>query len=288
MFHLRFNHVFFGLMLLSFLSAYVFSPRVTDRPRAHVQNIFAPVAKPANAIGGWIHRKISPPQVRDDGSPAHPRSEVEVLQENQRLRIQIANQQAIITQFQEREADRAKLGDLRDLCTPFSVIGGDSGMRDSLMIGATSLDGVREGMPVLYTGGIAGRISRSGVAGSQVLLVTDPQSKLTAAFARFIKKSDGTPDFQRLANDQILFTGTGNGAMTARITEQFANDIKLRLEDWVVLSDRDWLREIQGTRIGRVISIAPSKTPLFVDVRIVPDSDLMSLREVMVMNKAKG
>jgi cell shape-determining protein MreC len=275
-------------MALSFLSAFVFSPHVTDRPRAHVQNIFAPVAKPANAIGGWLHRKLSPAEIRDDGSPKTPRSGGEIYLENQQLRMQVANLQGIVAQLQEREADRAKLGDVRSLCTPVGVIGTDSGLRDSLMLGATTMDGVRDGMPVLYTGGIAGKISRAGVGGSQVLLVTDPGSKLTAVFARFTKKPDGTPDFQRLANEPVLFQGNGNGMMVSRITEKFANDMKLKLEDWVVLSDHDWPAVLDGYRIGRVVSVAPSKSPGFVDVKIVPDSDLMAVREVMVMNKGKG
>jgi cell shape-determining protein MreC len=288
MFHLRFNHVFFGLMGLSFLSAFIISPRVTDRPRAHIQNIFAPVAKPVNLIGGWVHSKISPPEIRDDGSPKAPRQGLEVFNENLRLRIQVANLTSVVAQLQEREADRAKLGDVRSVCTPFNVIGGDSAPRDSLMIGATSMDGVKENMPVLYTGGIAGRISRAGVGGSQVLLVTDPGSKLTATFARFVKKPDGTPDFQRLATDAVLIQGAGNGSMVSRITEKLAKDIGVRLEDWVVLSDHDWPAILDGYRLGRVISVLPSKSPGFVEIRIVPDSNLTMVREVMVMNKGKG
>src|SRR3954464_14709089 len=101
MFHLRFNHVFFGLMALSFLSAFIVSPKVTDRPRAHVGAIFAPVARPVNAIAGWARAKLVPDNVRDDGSPRLPRSHAEMIEENQRLRIQVANLRSVVARLQE-------------------------------------------------------------------------------------------------------------------------------------------------------------------------------------------
>jgi len=54
------------------------------------------------------------------------------------------------------------------------VIGADSGTRDSLAISGTSLDGLKEGMYVLYPGGLVGQVNRAGVGGAQVRLVDRP------------------------------------------------------------------------------------------------------------------
>ncbi len=285
--YLRFNHVFFALMMLALVSGFILKPHVSDRARAQVQNIFAPVARPANKLGGWAHTKLVGDSLRDDGSPKHPRTSAELLIENQQLRIELANLRGRAERLLETQADRAKLGDVAGLCSPFSVIGGDSGPRDSLLLGGSSFDRLLLATPVLYTGGIAGRISRVGVGGAQVLLVTDRQSKLTAAFARFVKKPDGAPDFQRLAADAVLVEGAGGGALMVRnLAEAKIKEVGLRLDDWLVLSDRDWPLALDGYRIGRVVAIVPSRAPGFADLRIVPDQNLMALREVMVMNRS--
>lgn len=272
-------------MLLSFLSGFIISPRISSRAQASVQNIFSPVARPVGAIAHWTHDRFSHDAVRDLGSPGATRTSAELIVENNRLRIRLASIQGQLERLRERDAEREKLGDVRDLCSPFNVIGADSGPRDSLMLGATSFDHVAEAMPVLYPGGIAGRVWRAGIGGVQVMLVTDSQSKLTASFARFTKSPDGTPEFKPLAADAILVQGTGNKKMTAQISQRMAGEIGVRLEDWVVLSDRDWPTALQGYRVGRVTQVTPARSPGFVIIRIEPDSDLMRLREVMVMNK---
>jgi cell shape-determining protein MreC len=283
--YLRFNHVFIGLMLLSFLSAFMIAPAATDRLRAQVQNIFAPVALPVNRFAALITARFSHSQPRDDGSPAKPRTPNELILENEQLRTQIASMQGQIALLQQRDAERAKFGDLRDFCTPFAVIGADGGVRNSLMLSGSSIDGLQIGMPVLYAGGLAGRISRVGVGGAQALLVTDPQCKLTVVFARFGKKTDGTTEFRRLSTEAVLVQGSGAGILISRLMARTAADLEVKLGDWVVLSDRDWPPQLDGYRIGYVAAITPSRDPGFMDVKIQPEQNLMNLREVMVMNK---
>jgi hypothetical protein len=288
--YLRFNQVFFALMAIAFLSAFVLPLRITERTKGQVQDIFAPVAWPASHLVGWTLDRIVPAQLRDDGSPKGPRPNLEVYAENERLRIQVANLTGQVQRLQEREAERATLGDVRDMCTRLSVFGTDSGPRQTLLLDASSFDGLREGMPVLYTGGIVGRISRVGVGGAQVLLLTDRQSTLTAVFARFVQQpNSGVPDFQRLAGDPVLVKGAGNGTMfIENVAKKTVDEVGIRLQDWLILSDRDWPLALDRYRIGFVADIVPSRSPGFVDIRVSPDQNLLKLRDVMVMNKEKG
>src|SRR5438552_17159739 len=123
--HIRFNHIFFSLMLLAALSA-TFSPRVSDRAQAHLQKLFHPVANPVYATAQWFYEKMAPKKPRDDASPDHPRDLKEVYQENADLRMQVQILRADIQRLQELNADRDKIGDLRRRCTPVQVVGGDS------------------------------------------------------------------------------------------------------------------------------------------------------------------
>jgi cell shape-determining protein MreC len=260
-----------------------------------VQNIFAPIAWPVNRVGGWVHDKVAGGRARDDGSPGTPRTPDELIRENMNLRVEIGNLQGQRDRLQEREAERAKLGQVGDMCTPFSVVGADSGTRESLMINASSSDGLRENMPVLYTRGIVGVIARVGAGGAQVLLITDRLAKpMSATFARFARNADGMVDFQRLQHDPVLVEGAGGGKMSSRVRQDVVENIGLKTNDWVVLSDRDWpllhsvWPALDGYRIGYVASIVPDHKPGFMMVQIRPDENLMGLREVMVMNKRKG
>jgi hypothetical protein len=53
--------------------------------------------------------------------------------------------------------------------------------------------------------------------------------------------------------------------------------------DWVVVKDRDLPAEVQGRKIGEIEAIETSRNALFFNVVIRPDSDLMKLREVMIV-----
>ncbi|HEY7087330.1 MAG TPA: rod shape-determining protein MreC [Tepidisphaeraceae bacterium] len=287
--YLRFNHVFFALMATALVSAFVFSTRATDRVKSQVANLFAPVAWPVNRVAGWARERMSHETPRDDGAPHGSRSNAEVVRENTELRIAYMNIKGQLQKMLEREAEKQLLGEISELCTRFTVTGADSAGRDSLLLSGSSVDGLREGMPVLYSRGIVGRIIRTGLGEARVLLITDPQSRMVVNFARFNRKPDGSIDSQILSAEGPLLEGAGNGELIIRnVSYKTVDEIKLRPDDWVVLNDRDWPPGLNYYRVGTVYSIENSKNPGFVIIRARPDSKLIELREVMVMNKGKG
>jgi cell shape-determining protein MreC len=281
-------------MSLAAASAFLIPPSYTARVTPRLEWLFAPVARPAGAIAGWAHGRSSE-------LPADARPERKIVAENDELRQQNVYLRQRVEDLERVNADRAQLGDLRTLCTPVPVIGGDPGTRESLAVEASSLGGLRDGMYVIYPGGIVGTL-RSGVAGGQVELITNPGKRVYAYFsgkrdgpAAKGQAADGKDDrpanaagFVRLNKERVLVEGAGKGHMVVRLAKVSDVNRKWGLQkgDWVVLDDDEWPLRLHGVRIGWVADIVSSRdNPLFCEIRITPAADLMKLREVMVLTK---
>jgi hypothetical protein len=130
-------------------------------------------------------------------------------------------------------------------------------------------------------------IARADVSGSVVQLVTDAKFAVRIGFARFVKRPDGKLDFTMIATNEALATGDGNGAMWVRnVAWTQKEEVGLKEGDWVVLRDDDWPDALQRYRIGRIESIERySKGAGFAEIKVVPPTDLLKLREVLVMVK---
>jgi hypothetical protein len=276
----RFNHVFVGLMVLSFLCAFVIPTEYSDRVR-NVQGLFAPVARPAGAIGGWIRGRTSPEKVEDK------RPDFDIRRENDELKVAIANLEAQL-EFVRKSDASLNVGALRPLCARVPVVGSDSGTRESLSLGVVSGLTLRDHMAVLYTGGLVGQVDRAGSGGAQVRLITDPSSKVTAYFGRWVQRDSTTqPEFQRTATEVALVEGIGKGTMMVRnLNIKDVKSLNLREGDWAVLNDNDWPTLLAGQRLGKIVSIrARTDAPLKAEIRLQPQQNLSALREVMVLTK---
>jgi hypothetical protein len=274
-------------MFMSLLSAFILPARITSRVPASVANIFRPVASPTHAIAGWVHNKFAARRPRDGESPDQPRVPGEVFLENTELRILVASLKGQLFQAQERLAERAKVGEVLPFCTPFSVVAGDSAGRDSLMLAGSSFDGVAEDQAVLYSGGIAGRISRAGIGEARVRLVTDPNFTAEVSFARFVYV-DGKPDLQQLSQEKKVVRGLGNGKLATRVDTKFKDETHLTAGDWATLNDGEWAPVIRGYRVAQVSEVVPAKEAGWFNVTLKPNQELRRLDEVMVLNKVKG
>src|SRR5665213_1136030 len=126
--YVRFKHVFTFLMLLSGVSAFCVPPRFLQARVPEVGVLFAPVSWPSGAIGAWAHDKIAP-----ELSPDQRAAEA-VKRENQVLKNEVSSLRERLAAFQKLEEYRKLIGDIRPYCTPYRVIGSDSGSRASLML----------------------------------------------------------------------------------------------------------------------------------------------------------
>src|SRR5688500_17966655 len=281
--HLRFNHVFVALMVLSFACAFVIPLRMTTPVRTQFQNIFAPVSRPVGSLAHWMHGKLVRPERHD------ARDALVIEHENDRLKTSVANLQAQVRALQEITAERQLLGDVLPLCTPVTVvgIGTDAGNRESLSLQST--EGVQDGMFALYSGGIVGRIDRAGYSGgAQVRLVTDPGFSVQGSFGRFVTNAQGQTVFQTLKAPAPLVQGAGKGEMVIkRLAMEELTDV--RPGDWVVVDDRDWPQTLHGYKLGVIESKEPAAgAPLFAELRVRPMTTLTHRDRVMGMTKASA
>lgn len=294
--YLRAQHVFYGLMGVSALTAFVIPPEYSRKAAPQVQWAFAPVSRPVSAFAAAVSDRVAPPGVNDH------RGEVVVKVENERLRAEVALLTTQLDEMRRRDAELTKLGSARDLCRIFPVVGGDSGTRESLALGGSSFQGLKDDQWVLYTGGLAGQIKRAGPAGAQVQLITDPATRIKIRFVRFTTVK-GQTTFEPLGIPAVLAQGTGQNAMVVKALplaaigynpegkplEGASNETVRAGTDYAVLFDSDCPRVLWGKMIGRVTRVAPrADARLFAEVRIEPDERLAKLREVMVMTKEKA
>src|SRR5439155_9085215 len=139
--------------------------------------------------------------------------------------------------------------DLRSLCTHFAATN-DSGTRDTLELAGSSLSGLKAGMPVIYDGGLAGRVDSTGAAGARVRLITDNKFTVLGRFVRF-KQSGGKLVPVPVNTATRTITGAGQGRLVIRnIKISDVKDAGLAVGDWVVLDDPDWPHAVHGMRLG--------------------------------------
>jgi cell shape-determining protein MreC len=283
---LRFNTVFVGLLALAFLSAFVLPAELGNRLRG-TQAVFAPVSRPTRAVASAARNRIASKPHNDT------RDAGVVKDENERLRVLVMSLSGQLDELKRVANDLDRLGDVREHCTRFKVIGGggDGSTRDSLILAASTSDGVKESQPVITGQGMVGMIERVGQAGAQVRLITDRDFKVSGRFVRFDTKS---PTGELTLPTKIpLVRGTGNGVLivdnieikeTALSGEPLLE--KVAVGDYVKLADPLWPPNLSGKMLGRVEAITQqSGAPQHAMIRIKPLLDLTQLREVMVMNK---
>ena len=274
--YLKFKHLFAALMAIAAIMAFVVPQRVVQARVPGLELLFVPMSWPSASISRWAHDRIAPA-----ANPDQRAADV-VKRENQDLKNQLSAMHELLAKIQRLEEYRKEIGDIRPLCTPCAVVAGDSGTRQTLAIAASSVQGLREGMAVLFPGGIVGQVQRAGVAGTRVRLVTDAGFRVRVGFARF----EGTR-YLRVPGPEGLVEGTGRGAMQIRgLTREIVKSAGLKTGDIVILGEPTWPGYLQGWVLGRITSIGSrSDAPLFAQIVVEPTQNLMQLTEVMVVTK---
>jgi hypothetical protein len=292
--YLRSQHVFYLLMGVSALTAFVIPPEYARKGVPQMQWMFAPVSRPVGAMAAMVSNRVAPPGANDH------RGDAAVKVENQRLRAELAQLTTQYDELRRRDAELSTLGKAKDLCRIFPAVGGDAGTRESLAVGGSSFQGLKDDQWVLYPGGVAGQVKRAGPAGAQVQLITDPATRVRVRFVRFTSKANGQPIYEPLGIPSVLAQGAGQNAMVVRglaladigynpegkLLAGSGNATLRPGTDYAVMFDSDSPRVLDGRIIGRVTRVVPRpEARLFAEVRIEPDQRLARLREVMVMTR---
>lgn len=275
--HIKFNHVFAFLLVLSLLSAFVIPPEYTNKALPQVQSIFAPVSGPARRVGAWVHGRVAPHE-----SPDKRKAE-DVKTENQLLRARVIELTEQIDLERKRNAQWESLRSLKEQSVPVEIAGADSGTRDSLALQGSTLEHVRDKAVAFYPGGVAGQIQgRAGVAGAQLRLITDPGFRVRGHFVRMTPEAKPLP-----LSPELVFLGVGNAlTLQTPLSQHQIKEYGLEIGDVAVAAEREWPQALRGTPLGSVTKMTPRHNAAgFIDVRIEPPVNLKLLDEVMVMKK---
>jgi cell shape-determining protein MreC len=282
--HLRFNHVFLSLLLLSAVCAFVVPLKISSKIRGQLDVLFSPITYPVTKCAQFMTHRLSrtpDPAASPAGSFNPQNTPADAQAEIARLRAAIAAltiQNAEI--LRQQKAHQLK-GDVQQYSFACKVIGADAS-RDSLSLAGTTADGLAVGMPVVYRDFIVGRLTAAGIGGSQVRLITDRGFRVNGSFGRF-KDADFIP----IATDPPLLEGRGAGLMTITNLTMKQVDKTVQIGDWVVLQDsEDWPLILNGYQLGRVEKIEEQpKARLFAQVTVRPSTNLLQLRQAMVVTR---
>jgi cell shape-determining protein MreC len=276
---LRFNHVYTFLLLFSAASAFLIPPRFTNPLRTLAQGMFAPVARPTRILAANALGKFQDQPAPDD------RPDKDIRVENDKLRSAVASLTRELDQLRAIHADYERLGDIAEYCTRVSVMGVSPGKRDSLSLKGSFSSSMVD-YPVLYEQSVIGKIDRAGISGAQVRLITDRGVVNRGRFGRFVDNGMGGVMFLATETTDPIIEGAGNGVMLVRNIGLPEAKAAIHPGDWVVLDDSDWPAPLQNRRMGSVRAVrSRSDAPLFAEIVVEPSHNLLTLQDVMVMNK---
>lgn len=136
----------------------------------------------------------------------------------------------------------------------------------SLRINRGDADGVRVGMPVLSTEGVVGQVSRVVGGTADVMLITDPSSRLGAVVQR--------------SRVRATAVGAGGGQDLHLDNVLYADDVVDG--DVLITSGTDGLFP-KGLVIGTVQKVTRETNAMFSKARVVPAVDLRRVEEVLLL-----
>ena len=135
----------------------------------------------------------------------------------------------------------------------------------SIVIDRGSVDGLSEGMPVLATSGVAGRLIKVAESSSRVLLLTDHASSISAMIQR--------------SRARGVLKGKGGGLCSLEFTVQ-EDDVKVG--DIVTTSGVGGVFQ-KGRVLGEVTMVRKGEYGMFQTIDVRPAVNTYNLEEVLVL-----
>ena len=283
---MRFNAVLLSLMGLAAISALAMPPTMGDSFRK-LGILFMPVSSPVRQIAGTVDARMVKPIPLPSTQTSAGRTAAQLRDDIETMKYQIQVLTAENLRIHEK-LDSIGAIDITSAIKFVPVIGGDLGTQQVLTLQLRSGEGAVPNTPVMYPPkNFAGKLEVVGLGAARVRLISDKNSTVTGMFCRYQK------DLGMIDMPQPFKTmeGLGNGKMVinkVKVDEASPPrhpESNLAVGDWFVVRDKDLPEEVQRYKLGEIESITPSKQPQFVTIILRPDTDLMKLREVMVLGK---
>jgi len=190
--------------------------------------------------------------------------------ENQQLRIQMMPAAAA---ERENEQLRSLLGWQRQ--TPWKLKLANVVMRDpanwwrTMQIDLGKRDGITENMPVLTPEGLVGRVSAVGFARSQVVLIGDPNCRVSALV-------------ENAAHDVGIITASGPIDSSLVDLTYLSGNADLKPGQTVVTSGEGGIFP-PGIFIGQIVDSRPVEFGLYTEARVKLSANLGGLEQVWVL-----
>lgn len=199
-----------------------------------------------------------------------------VRQENEMLRAKIVDLYLQLSTLHEEAAEIARLRAMHSFQPPeqWTVQGGrvisqrfgPHAVVETILVNRGTATGASPNTPVISPVGVVGRVLRSSPSTSQVLMITDPNSKIAVV--------------GRTHRTQGILVGQGPD-MPLQLQYVPLNDV-LEEGEILVTSGMDGIFP-KGLPVARVQGIFRSSVSLFQTVHAVPTVDLRNLEEVLLV-----
>ncbi len=197
-----------------------------------------------------------------------------VKQENRALKYELARLRQEVVRYREALIENEQLRGLlriRDKVEGRSLVASIVGMDidpwvSTVTVDKGRVDGVRRNMVVLAAEGVAGRVIKSGLHFSRVMLISDYNSAVGAMI-----QSNRT---------RGILKGNGRGRCTLEYVEK---GIDVEVGDQVITSGTDGIFP-KGLVLGRVSSVKNAgESTLFQTIEVEPAVDLHGLEKVLIV-----
>lgn len=195
----------------------------------------------------------------------------DIIQQNLSLHKTVDTLTCQLAQYKEVEAENRRLRRLLGFkeSSPFklraaAIIGKDSSnLSDTILIDRGSSSGLKEDTVVIAEAGVVGRVSEVSTGMSRVVLITDPNSRVSAIVSR--------------PRQMGVVYGT-----SARLCElrYLSLDTDIKIGDEVVTSGFSDIYP-KGLFIGRVIKMKKEPTGLSMTALVRPAVDMSKMEEVL-------
>ena len=201
-----------------------------------------------------------------------------IRQENDSLRMRLDNLTLELDAIREQAAEATRLRRLLSFSTrdPWSTTGarivaqrlGPNAVLNTLVVDKGSLSNITVNTPVATPAGLMGRVLRTGLSVSTVLLTTDQNSKV--------------PVLGRTNRTTGILTGQGSD----KLLEMRYVPLNASVDVGEILLTSG-LAQIfpKGLPVARVVSIEHSDISLFLTVRAEPLVNLRDLEEVLLLTR---
>lgn len=239
---------------------------------------------PVSRVSGIVNAAILPLEVGTNsvvrfvgGAISSVRNAFTAESQNRQLEREVSTLEARLTKLQVAAGQNKQLRQLlklrdslasadgRTLAAP--VVGRTPvNWLDQMVIAAGSQQGVKDGDPVLASGGLVGRVISVGPMSSTVMLLPDPESAIGAMVVR--------------SRDAGVLLGNGEAAVMT--LQFFSSGASVRPGDLIVTSGLDGIMP-KGLPLGRVVSVSQGEFGLVREARVAPLADLNRLEDVLVL-----